>query len=214
MNGVTHEIVGVVSAITVTAVLGKQINISGNDVLMPMSLLTVAAGSILPDIDLQSTTMGRRHKIISRIFTHRGMTHTLVFPSILIVLFYLLPNFLEGSALLTMSSLLFGLIFGWLMHLFADMFNGKGIPLFWPAIRSHIHVAKVVTGKPSETVWLLLYTCTMFCIMYYKGVALQSILVSLICVAILSAIFRGKIKGKILPGSIGVGIAYVMYLAL
>ena len=37
-------------------------------------------------------------------------------------------------------SLLFGYVTGWIMHIFADLFNGKGCPILMPLSKSKIHI--------------------------------------------------------------------------
>ena len=51
-------------------------------------------------------------------------------------------NYLAAAPYIAMTvcSLCFGWEWGYLMHLVADMFNGKGIPLFWPLLKSKVHI--------------------------------------------------------------------------
>lgn len=67
------------------------------------------------------------------------------------------------------ASIVFGLFFGWIMHIIADMCNGKGIPLL-PGM-PHIHIMSVTTGTWQETVWLLVYLAVIILITV-KGVFL------------------------------------------
>lgn len=214
MNKLTHETVGVTSAVALTALYGSNLSIVGNKVMMPIALTTVALGSVLPDIDLQSSTLGRKHKIISRMFTHRGFTHTLVIPLLLCGLLYSLQFFLSGATQTLVASLLFGLLFGWVFHIFADLFNGKGVPLLWPIIKAKIHVARVVTGKRSETIWLYLYELAVFFLMYYRGIGLEKLICMFIAVTVLTAMLKGEVHGKISNFAMGAGIAYMMYFTL
>lgn len=55
----------------------------------------------------------------------------------------------------TIASLMFGLLFGWLMHIFADLFNGPGVPLI-PGMKN-VHIMSVKTRSWEEIVWFLVY---------------------------------------------------------
>lgn len=56
---------------------------------------------------------------------------------------------------LVFCSMLFGLWFGWMMHIFADFCNGKGVPLL-PGSNNK-HIMSVTTGTWQETLWLVCY---------------------------------------------------------
>ena len=214
MNKLTHETVGVTSAVALTALYGSNISVLGNNIIMPIALTTVALGSVLPDIDLQSSTLGRKHKIISRMFTHRGFTHTLVIPLLLCGSLYSLQFYTSGAAQMLTASLTFGLLFGWVFHIFADLFNGKGVPLLWPLFPKKIHVANVVTGKKSEVIWLYLYEFAAFYLMYWRGIGLEKLICVFIAVTVLTAMLKGEVHGKLFNFAMGAGIAYMMYFTL
>ncbi len=214
MTGLTHETVGVTTAVAVTAIFGTRLNILQNDILMPIALVTVATGSILPDIDLSTSKEGKKHKLIAKMFTHRGFTHTLAIPACLCGLVTIFPMYLEGAFCTLAASLTFGLLFGWVLHIFADLFNGKGVPLLWPLVHAKIHVAKVVTGKTSESIWLFLYEAALFYGMYRYGIALEQLIVVFVLATILTAILKGEIRSKSLSLFAGAGTAYIMYFVL
>lgn len=141
MTGHTHAVCGTAALLVLTASHPMGMDLAGYTISPAIGIATVVFGSLLPDIDLQQSSMGHRHKFISSLFTHRGMTHTLVFPGILV----LFMMFLLGLGIPTLPSLVFGLLYGWLAHIEADLFNGKGVPLLWPIYRKRIHIDNVLT---------------------------------------------------------------------
>ena len=72
-----------------------------------------AFGSLLPDVDHSGSTLGKFIKPISRHIRHRGVTHSLIF-----------------LVLSTFISPYLGL--GVLTHIVLDLFNPKGVELFYP----------------------------------------------------------------------------------
>ena len=106
-------------------------------VLPEIGLVTATFGSLLPDIDMQRTSMGMKHKVTSKVVNkvgggHRGFTHTLVIPALLVALTVFAADYLASYYYLSLiaCSLLFGCTFGYIMHIVADLFNGKGCPIF------------------------------------------------------------------------------------
>lgn len=55
------------------------------------------------------------------------------------------------------SSILFGLFLGWVLHIFEDMFNSKGCPVFWPLMKGHVHFASFKTRHWSEYIFMFLW---------------------------------------------------------
>jgi inner membrane protein len=89
-----------------------------------ISFILVVFFSVLPDIDLHSSWIGKKLKPISRSFElmlgHRCIIHSLW---IVILLYFFLVKFkLELT------------IVGYISHLFLDMFTREGIKLFWPFV--------------------------------------------------------------------------------
>jgi membrane-bound metal-dependent hydrolase YbcI (DUF457 family) len=91
--------------------------------LPSIGLICVLFGSLLPDIDTKTSSLGRWFvfRPLQVAFSHRGITHSLLFLAILSLGFwYFLPLGFEGFVL------------GYGSHLFLDLLTIKGIPLFWP----------------------------------------------------------------------------------
>lgn len=152
MTGKVHVFIGVASLATFCAVYPKGFEFASATVLPEIGLISAAFGSYLPDIDMQRTHMGSKHKIASNIVNkvgggHRGVTHTLLVPALLALAMWLVGTKLTLLAfpmskyvITFLMSVLFGVEFGYCMHIFADLFNGKGCPLLWPVSPTKIHI--------------------------------------------------------------------------
>ncbi len=137
----THVIFGAGSALAVSQAMHLPLN---------SSILMVSAGvigSLLPDIDHPTSTFGRKiwpvSLIISKVFGHRGITHSLLAVSVLVFL-------LVSDQHLSKTSL--GLIVGYLSHLFGDFITPHGIPVFWPIKKCYRIPRPIKTGGFGESV--------------------------------------------------------------
>ena len=153
MTGKTHAICGTITMAAVTVNYFSGFTIDGYQYLPLLGMLTVVAGSYMPDIDLHRSKMGSRHKFISKMLTHRGITHTLLVPALL--LFLMLTVASVGIPIL--PELILGFNVGWVVHIIADMFNKKGVPIFWPISKQHVHVATFLTSSWQEYVFIILW---------------------------------------------------------
>jgi len=125
-----------------------------------LGLLPVAAGALFPDIDTPYSSYGRKHKFISTKLglRHRGITHTLFIPALLTLCAVFVPRYIEDYFIrASVRSLIVGFLAGWLSHVFIDLFNKKGCPIFWPFSKKRIHLASVRINCWQENVFLLLY---------------------------------------------------------
>src|SRR3989344_4956792 len=89
-------------------------------------LFIVLVSSIIPDIDLSGSKIGRRIKPLSNIFNflfgHRGFLHSLLFILILFLIFVFIKNEILGLAL----------FLGFFSHLALDSLSKEGIRFFYP----------------------------------------------------------------------------------
>ena len=160
MQGKVHVFIGVASLAAFCAVYPTGFEFADSTILPEIGLFTAAFGSYLPDIDMQRTHMGAKHKVTSKVVSkvgggHRGITHTLLVPALLALAMWAIPTYLNLVPLINtaLMSILFGVQFGYCMHIFADMFNGKGCPILWPIVRKKI---PGILDLPSEGIgaWL------------------------------------------------------------
>ena len=147
MNGKVHVAIGVGTAACLLMKYPTGMDFYGLSVSPAIALLTATAGSYAPDIDLGRSHSGMKHKVASKVITkvgggHRGITHALLVPTIVLILMMFVSSYLSAAPSLAylLNSLLFGWEWGYLLHIFADLFNGKGVPLFWPLLQTKVHI--------------------------------------------------------------------------
>lgn len=100
----------------------------------------VLISSLLPDIDCATAKLGKRIKVISYVFEHRGVFHS-AWP-LIIMLFLILNN--NNQILI---SVMIASIMGYTSHLLLDMLTPQGIRLLYPSklkIRWFIEVGSFV----------------------------------------------------------------------
>lgn len=164
MQGKVHVAIGTATAAFLCVKYPNGFDFNGLHIIPYISLLAASAGSYAPDIDMQTTHSGKKHKTVSKVVNkvgggHRGITHTLLFPTILYALMIFTNNYLQeyqGLASLVVS-LIFGFGFGWIMHIFADLFNGKGCPIFWPIMRSKVHIMDLPSSGIGAWIFAIVY---------------------------------------------------------
>ena len=79
--------------------------------------------SLLPDIDCANSLIGRKTKIISFFFTHRGFFHSITAMALFSMLIY---------AFIPDKMIVSGFFLGYSSHLLLDSFNKSGIQWLWP----------------------------------------------------------------------------------
>ena len=86
-------------------------------------VIVVLFVTLLPDIDSSSSRLGRKgiSKIVTAFSKHRGIFHSLIFVA---VIYFLLRVY--------WSSVSFGFLFAYCLHLFVDCFTRQGVQLFYP----------------------------------------------------------------------------------
>jgi inner membrane protein len=118
------------------------------------AVVTAALGSLLPDIDLPTSAVGRPLFPISRALNeqigHRTLTHSVI--GILLLVMILLPLFL-------LAPLIFwALLIGYFSHLLIDTENKAGIELLYPAkLRAWFfrdERYRITVGSREETILL------------------------------------------------------------
>lgn len=109
MLGPTHRLGGIAIGALTPVVIEKIFNMPIQDPLMfaAVTMAGAAIGSLIPDIDSPSSTIGRRMKPISKFIAetmgHRGATHTLIGLLIFIVSTTFLGDFLEKFLMRNMT---------------------------------------------------------------------------------------------------------------
>ncbi|MCR6108571.1 metal-dependent hydrolase [Salipaludibacillus agaradhaerens] len=90
--------------------------------VITITLLFFAIGTVLPDIDSETSTLGRYMAPISRAIPHRTITHTIWVITLVV-----------GLAWYIESVYLLALALGYTFHVVEDSFSKQGIRWFYPA---------------------------------------------------------------------------------
>lgn len=184
MNGKTHLVVASTTVIAI-AVINISLNSMIGLPLYPIAMIPLgAAGGFKADMDMDGNPEARDAKFalwvvrhipfLKKVFEHRGITHTLLVPGLIYSLAKAMATGDIAWAVIFVISSLIGWMFGYCSHLFADLFNGKGIPLFWPLYWKRIHLASVTTDTYEESLFLVFWLILIIShtIMVYKGITL------------------------------------------
>jgi inner membrane protein len=152
MTGQTHIIGGITSYLFYTS-------ITGNTRGAIIGTIVAGVASLLPDIDQKQSSAGKlllplswawdkcrmlarktKTKYDDKIFEHRGITHTLVVPVLLLILW----------ALNGYSNIVMGALIGWMSHILLDLNNDKGVPIFFPCTWKKFHILTITTGGKKQ----------------------------------------------------------------
>ncbi len=115
------------------------------------AILLSGVGSVLPDIDVYSGSIATKITFASgknRYLKHRGIMHSLTVPLLIAVIYFALFG----------NMLILPFVSGYISHLFLDMFNPSGIPLFSPFYGKKIKFPYTVkTGSTQDYVLSVLF---------------------------------------------------------
>lgn len=105
-------------------------------------------GSILPDIDHHNSFLGKNIPFVSKIFKHRGFTHSLLFA----IIIWLFNQWIA---------------YGILVHIFLDLMTHNGIVLFYPSnnrIRFPLAKYVITNGLFEKIIFFIIYLLIIFII--------------------------------------------------
>lgn len=110
-------------------------------------LFGLLLGVLIVDIDLKNSIIGRffLFRPLQLFFKHRGIIHSIFFGFILMILFSIFN--LHFS---------FAFFIGFISHLFLDLFNRRGILVFWPLTKKRFGF-KVKSGGIIEDVFFVFF---------------------------------------------------------
>lgn len=134
----------------------------------------IVVGSALPDIDHPNSYIAKKLSflgaIISRVFSHRGFTHSVFFLALLEFIRRYGQQFFEGDSIGLFSYGMIGVIAASATHIFMDMFIGNGVKLFFPVIDKKIYISKIKSGSGAESIFIKVLTAV-FCValLYSEG---------------------------------------------
>ncbi|MBQ1769484.1 MAG: metal-dependent hydrolase [Turicibacter sp.] len=155
MTAATHQrgglLCGLITHQIFIAPLYAEANTYSKLFIITLYCAATTVGSLLPDIDMTSSQMGKLLPFISKCITsrfkHRTMTHSLLS----IIFFFILMSF---APLLNIGKdfyilLICGLMVGHTSHIILDLFTHQGVCLFYPC-KIKIKLANFKTGAKGE----------------------------------------------------------------
>lgn len=187
MNGTVHTIMGLSTGMCGTVFLSDKIPILQESPIAPAAfMIAITFGSTAPDLDLPGRPLG--------FLGHRRLTHTLLFPAIGLLLMHLMRNSAFTALAGTVRAALFGFIWGYVMHIIADLFQRRGVPLFWPILQHNVHIFSMPVKY--DRIFLFFYIIAIVVVSYLLGGAgqLKNIMTSSPAIAIAIVIGMYEIK--------------------
>jgi len=157
MTKKTHMAAGILTGIIFSAIN----NFEFDKTVTCCVISSVAA--LLPDIDILTSRPGKVLKLVSlvinKIFGHRTICHA---PLMYVFIYHIIrlnQFFCIYAAYIDVAYT------GIFSHIFLDMLNPAGIPIFYPFSKKRFHLASIKTGGVLETIahWMLL------CCIIYVG---------------------------------------------
>lgn len=126
----THLIAGLLAAIVLVELFSFPNTIP--------AVLFVLLGSIFPDIDEQHSRLGKLFPMISFLFRHRGLFHSIFLAVAITVLVSLLATHYA-----------FAFLVGYIAHILLDAMTPQGVRPFWPSqarLRGFVRTGGVLEG--------------------------------------------------------------------
>lgn len=151
MTGKTHLLAGA-SVAGAQAIFWTSV---ATDPIGPVQLGAVTflclLGSMLPDMDLPTSTVGQKLGVVSRavnkVFGHRGFFHSLVFCALPVLAAMAWAPWLIWAGMAVSC--------GIASHVLLDLFNKAGEQIFWP-LPIRIHILGIGMGSMGE-LWLMFF---------------------------------------------------------
>lgn len=154
MTGKTHLAGGIALGI-ITAHVTKA------DISPVWYYASCALGALLPDIDHPHSLLGKATlfvpSLINRRWSHRTITHSL--------LFLILSTLLFGVITKNFSAVL-GLFVGVLSHLILDTCNPTGVPWLYPINKKKLSIMRIRTGTGNEAGVVFMCALLTYCVIY------------------------------------------------
>lgn len=147
MRGKAHLATGLITGLTLGILtLSDSTGVGGMLSLAAAS----AVGSLAPDMDLPTSTVGKKVKpiaiVINKMFGHRTITHAPLWIIPLVILYIMMPKFLTSPNIPIWQSALLGYIAGYICHLIGDILTKGGIPLLYPFSKKRVHLTNIESG--------------------------------------------------------------------
>ena len=169
MDYKNHLKTGAIAGILVISSLYRDVSIGLSEIIIYST--GIALGSALPDIDHPGSFLARKlnifGKLISKIFSHRGFTHSIIFIISLILIKNIGKTFFDYPDSQLFEYGFLGIIVGSSMHIFMDLFVGNGTKLFFPLYNKKVYIAKMKSGTKIEGIFIKLVLIVLAVVLLY-----------------------------------------------
>ncbi|AMC09073.1 MULTISPECIES: metal-dependent hydrolase [Turicibacter] len=155
MTAATHQrgglLCGLITHQLFIAPIYAEANTFSKLFIITLYCVATTVGSLLPDIDMKSSQMGKLlpfiSKFISAHFKHRTLTHSLLSIAFFFILMSFAPLLNIGQDFYIILTC--GLMVGHISHIVLDLFTHQGVCLFYPC-KIKIKLANFKTGAKGE----------------------------------------------------------------
>lgn len=156
MTGKAHRVGGMVAGIvTSTLLFSGPFEEKALIISVPLIIMSVV-GSLLPDLDHPSSTLGRKFKFISyplsSVFGHRGFIHSPFFCLLIGLLMQFFYDKVPVEYQHIYLGMSLGVFVGYLSHLALDFLTVSGIPLLSPISKKKYRLMKLKSGRHESIV--------------------------------------------------------------
>ena len=175
----THEIGGVVACTAALPLLVNSELINAPDVLgYALFFAGGAMGAMFPDIDSPTSKIRRGIRKVftgdpsteKRVINHRREPHM---PLIWAVIFAVCLFFFNHPMA---NIFIWGMMIGVFSHLFLDMLNPAGIPLFGPIKRKKVNILPIKTNSWGENVIAVILVLLEVYLLFFSKIAIIDIM--------------------------------------
>ena len=168
MRGKAHLISGAVAGAA-----AAYITFGGSTVGASALIAASCVGSLLPDVDLPTSTAGKILKpislVISKMFGHRTITHAPLWIVPLAVVCFCAERLFPGISdenMIVLKNAVLGYLVGFVCHLIGDFLTVGGIPALYPFSKHRMHLTPIESGK-HDIVLTLITILLSFVLLYF-----------------------------------------------
>lgn len=155
MTAATHQrgglLCGLITHQAFIAPYYTDANLFSKLFILTIFCTATTVGSLLPDVDMKSSQMGKLlpflSKFIAKNFKHRTITHSFLSIGFFFLLLACAPLLDIGNDFYLI--IISGLMIGHISHIILDLFTYQGVCLFYPS-KKKIKLANLKTGARGE----------------------------------------------------------------
>lgn len=159
MRGTTHVAGGLaLGYLAFNNIEMLNVNLNDNKTLL-LATTGLILGALIPDIDHHNSIISNKVKpigyVVSKIFKHRGFTHSILGSIVITFLFNWILGF-AGISNWINSVLSRAIYLGIASHILLDMLTPSGVSLLYPYNKKY-SLAKITIGDIGESILVILF---------------------------------------------------------